>query len=156
VFTSKIWNFLGLVFTELQLVMNSKVILTPWRLVRKDMDVNEHERLYNITLGHRSSGSWIFVVLAQLNNSAPLIHISLTLSQPFFAFGSSCFILSREAANTNFSLWFIQSIKMSDIIKDHIREHTHLSCKCGRSWISFLVVSNQRLKLVFAASLLNI
>ena len=49
----------------------------------------------------------------------------------------------------------IQSIKMSDIIKDHIREHTHLSCKCGRSWISFLVVSNQRLKLVFAASLLN-
>lgn len=44
---------------------------------------------------------------------------------------------------------------MSDIIKDDIREHTHLSCKCGRSWISFLVMSNQRLKLVFAASLLN-
>ena len=82
-------------------------------------------------LKKRNTLSWIFIVLAHLNNSSRGRHVAihghiiLIQSQPFFALTPQYSLISGEVTNTNFIVFVLNRSALDNILitKTNLKSH---------------------------------
>ena len=93
-----------------------------------------------------TSLSSIFIVTSSLKQNSQWVDMSLNSeyiilipSQPVFALTPKCYVLSREATNTNFCLWFNLIKACAPIIYCTRDEHAnHYTTSVGHSRLNYI------------------